>query len=126
MLALHEVDKDPPATALPLGAAIAAAIGGVITQTALAEIVGVTQPTISRWVNGSILPTLDDLTAIEQASGRPRGWILHAAGYIEDVLTVPEAIDMDAALTDSARRAMHGAYLAAIQASEAERSRRRR
>lgn len=109
-----------------LGAAILAAISGRTSQAAVAREIGVNPSTVTRWVQGSYMPTFDDLASIERLADRPRGWILHAAGYIEDVRTVPEAIDMDAALTDSARRAMHGAYLAAIQASEAERSRRRR
>lgn len=41
------------------------------------------QPKVSAWRTGKSLPSLSMLTTIETAYGMPRGWILHAAGYVD-------------------------------------------
>lgn len=41
------------------------------------------QTKVSRWVRGATEPRLDEVAAVEQAMGRPRGWLLARAGYAE-------------------------------------------
>ena len=109
---------------MTLGEAISAAIAGATTQRAVAQHIGVHDSTVTRWINGAIEPTLQDLAAIEEVAGRPRGFIIRAAGYVDDVTTVVEAIEMDPGLTISARDALLNAYRGALLASAEERGRR--
>src|SRR5213592_2060649 len=66
-----------------------------LTQAQVAQRMGVDQTTVSRLANGKWGdqggPTPDVLARIEEAAGRPRGWILVQGGYVADVLTVAEA-----------------------------------
>jgi transcriptional regulator with XRE-family HTH domain len=119
------MDKDRTGPSLSLGEAIDMAIAGVLSQRRLAGILDVNPSTVSRWIAGEYLPTLDDIAAVEQACNRPLGWILHLAGYVEDVTTVEQAVAMDSRLTDSARQALLDAYEGAVAASQAERRRNR-
>jgi transcriptional regulator with XRE-family HTH domain len=74
-----------------LGEAIQAAIKGRVTQAAIAKEIGVSQPTVSRWIQGEILPTVHDISQIEAfvkrevpSSHMMLGDVLRAAGYVED------------------------------------------
>lgn len=53
------------------------------TQTRLAAATGYSQGQISRWLTGArnASPNLDQIATIEDAIGKPRGFVLGAAGY---------------------------------------------
>lgn len=100
-------------TQLPLHEAIALAMHDRLSHTAAAKALGVSQPTVTRWAGGGVRPSLEDLARIEDACGRPRGFILHAAGYVSDVASVEDAVLMDPDLDDAGRAAVLAAYGAA-------------
>jgi hypothetical protein len=76
----------------------------------------VTQPKLSRWSTGRDRPPLDVLPVIESVCERPIGSILHAAGYVRDVVpTVPFAIEMDPSLSPEAKRMLLASYEAMRQ-----------
>lgn len=96
-------------SAMVLHEAIREAFAGKgLTQVQLAQRMGVDQTTVSRLANGKWGeaggPAPDVLAKIEDAAGRPRGWILVRAGYLSEVLSVREAVEMDPRLSDDARR----------------------
>lgn len=103
-----------PAEPLPLHEAIAAAIGDR-SQTELAEQLDVGQSNISKWMRGVTRPSLDDLVRLEEVCGRRRGFILKAAGYIEESApSTAEAIQNDPRLDDLGRRIVLASYEAAL------------
>lgn len=71
-----------------------------MTQAELADAVGVDQPTVSKWVKGSRRPSLEELSRIERACRVPLGFVLRAAGFVADTLTVPDAIEADPMLPE--------------------------
>jgi transcriptional regulator with XRE-family HTH domain len=99
--------------------AIREAYEGQFTQAQLADRLGIDQTWVSRLSNGrwgaSGGPTPDLLARIEEAAGRPRGWILIQAGYVDGVNTTAEAIAVDPDLTDSARRIISSYYEGVVQ-----------
>lgn len=86
---------------------------GPLTQEQLGERAGVGQPAVSRWERGDGAPTVVQIAAIEDAAGRGRGFVLRAAGYVDEVTTVEEAIAADPNLDDLARQILLSAYRAA-------------
>lgn len=80
---------------MPLHEAIRTAYAGRARQEDIADKIGINQSQISRWSRGENLPTLEQLAQIEDAAGRPRGFILNAAGLTSPVTTVREAVAMD-------------------------------
>jgi transcriptional regulator with XRE-family HTH domain len=104
----------------PLNQAIREAFTGLgLNQVQLAQRMGVDQTTISRLANGKWGeqggPTPDILARIEEAAGRPRGWILIQAGYVDDVRSTAEAIAVDPDLSDSARQIVSSYYQGVVQ-----------
>lgn len=104
----------------PLHEAIREAYAGVgMTQAQVADRMGIDQTSVSRLSNGKWGeqggPTPDLLARIENASGRPRGWILIQAGYVDPVLSVPDAIAVDPLLSDGARRSVLDFYRGAVE-----------
>lgn len=89
--------------------AIRLAYKGRITQTALAEQLGVQQNTISRWVTGETTPSLDQIKALEVAAGRPVGFVLRQAGFVESSRTLENAVDSDPTLDEADRRLVRDA-----------------
>jgi hypothetical protein len=76
----------------------------------------VSQPKLSRWSTGRDRPPLDVLPVIEFVCERPTGSILHAAGYVADVVpSVTHAIEMDPALSPEAKRMLLASYEALRQ-----------
>lgn len=68
-----------------------------LTQDEVAQRVeGLTQKRMSTFENGRE-PQLDMIAALEEAidPGRRRGWLLRAAGYVEDATTLERMIDSD-------------------------------
>lgn len=132
------VDKDLSASParLSIGEAILAAIQAAgISQAAVAREIGVTPPTVTRWVQNENLPTVYDLAQIENFIRREvpnssivPGDILRAAGLVEDHsgddCSIEASIARDLRLTDSAKSAMLGALDGALRASFNERERR--
>jgi hypothetical protein len=71
----------------------------------------VTQPKLSRWSTGPDRPPLDVLPVIEFVCERPIGSILHAAGYVGDLVpSVRLAVEMDPSLSPEAKRMLLASY----------------
>lgn len=78
-----------------------------ITQTDLAHTLGVDQAMCSRWeTNPHWNPRIDDITAIDDALGQPRGTLLRTAGYLDDTTTTEQAVMADPNLTPDGRDAI--------------------
>lgn len=110
---------DPAAIArkkVRLGPAIRQARGDM-TQTTLADAVGVDQPTVSRWERDEQRPSLEQLAAVDAATGRRRGFVLIAAGLIEGVHAVEAALALDLSLDEEQRRFVLTAYRAGVAQS---------
>lgn len=85
-----------------------------MTQTALGELVGKDQPAVSKWERGEIRPSLEDIAAVEEAAGRPKGFVLITAGLVELPTTPVMAIELDSALSDEAKQAVIAVYEAMV------------
>ena len=83
---------------------------GKHTQQEIAARMGVSQNAISDWERGRNRAGLDDIAAFEEAAGRPRGWVLRAAGYVAENAGVVEAIRADPLLEDVFRDALISLY----------------
>lgn len=99
-----------------LGAAIRQA-RDQMTQETLADAIGVDQPSVSRWERDEQRPSLEHLVAVEDATGRRRGFILIAAGLVDATPSVEAAIALDPALDDEQRGFVLHAYRAAVAQS---------
>lgn len=120
------MSEDPAVIArqkVRLGPAIRQARGDM-TQTTLADAVGVDQPTVSRWERDEQRPSLEQLAAVDAATGRRRGFVLIAAGLVEGVQSVEAALALDHTLDDEQRRFVLNAYRAGIAQSGGRRRRR--
>lgn len=109
----------PPQSATEEANAVAQAIRacyeGRLKQDELAKRTGIPQQTISRLALGDSAPKLRHLPAIEEACGRPRGWILIQAGYVNDVVTVEQAIDIAPELNDTQRNVLKDVYFGILK-----------
>lgn len=77
-----------------------------LTQRHLADILGVTQPTVHNWEHDTE-PSLDQLALIEDALGLRRGQLVRDAGYVDSGdATVEDAIRSDVSLSPGDRRAL--------------------
>ena len=81
-----------------------------MSQERLAELIGTRQPRISAWVGGKNRPSLETIAAIEDATGRPRGWILERAGFVAMPTTTAEMLAFDPDLDESSRRVLRAVY----------------
>lgn len=106
--------------AVTIGEALRAA-RGAITQKVVAAAIDVEQGTISRWESDDTRPTLEQLTAFEQATDRPKGFCLIAAGYVEVPTSVPEAAAMDSSLEHDWRDMVLQSYALAVTKSATDR-----
>lgn len=104
-------------TQVPLHVAVRECYDGRLTQKQLAATLGVEQQTVSLWSTGKTEPRPPMQNRIEDACGRPHGWILRRAGFVDEVRTTEDAIQVDQRLTDDARTAVLRAYEAAVAAS---------
>ena len=96
-----------------LGSAIRRA-RGTMTQTDLAQALGLDQPKISKWERDKDRPSLEDIQAIEDATGARRGFILISAGCVEEVLTVEDALAVSP-ISDGDRELVLAAYEHALR-----------
>lgn len=106
----------------PIAAAIRSAYTGQMTQAELARQLGVAQNTISRWSTGEVEPRLEDIAAVEQACKLPKGFLLRAAGFVEQDTTPEMAIAADHRLDAARRELLLAAYRAAVKQSRRERT----
>jgi len=103
---------------MTLAAAIKRAYTGRLTQTELAQRLGTDQSRISKWVSGNgPEPSYAELARLEDALGRPRGYVLRAAGYVVDATTTEEAIEADPRINDELKRFLLASLHAAVEQS---------
>jgi transcriptional regulator with XRE-family HTH domain len=89
----------------------------VALVAALDPSLGVAQSSVSDFERGERMPSLEQMEAIEQAAGRPAGFILRLAGYLPEPDT-GWSIDTDPALDDGGRRALRASYDALVAMGE--------
>ncbi len=53
-----------------------------VTQTALAEMVGEVQPTVSKWLDGTRTPTIEQVATIAKALRVSAGWLAFGEGVM--------------------------------------------
>ncbi len=110
---------------MPIGDAVKAMLGD-LTQDEIAQAIGTTQPKISELAAGKNLTrtieALDLIRRIEQATGRPPGATLAAAGYVEYPHDVGAMIAADPYLTDDQRDVLETAWERARARTRARRS----
>lgn len=72
----------------------------------------------SRW-EASREPSLTDIGRIEEALDLPRGYLLRAAGYVDEVISPEEAIANDKRLTPMKRDLVMGALMSMLARTDA-------
>jgi transcriptional regulator with XRE-family HTH domain len=107
---------DPPSLSARLARAIRLAREH-ISQTALADAVEVDQPSVSKWERGEQRPSLEQIAAVETATGRRPGFVLIAAGLVETP-SVEAALAADSHLDDVQRQFVLHAYRAGVTLSK--------
>lgn len=105
---------------MDLGKAIKRARGATTQDQLAALLPDVSQPQVSKWEKGKQAPSIQAIMAIEDALGRPRGWIFRAAGLVAEPVDVREAVASDPSLSDEARRVLVLAYETFSDALDAE------
>jgi transcriptional regulator with XRE-family HTH domain len=58
----------------------------IVSYSELARRVGRSPATVSRWANGKVLPTYDDICLLARALGVPRAEVYRALGMLPDPL----------------------------------------
>jgi transcriptional regulator with XRE-family HTH domain len=81
-----------------------------MSQERLAELIGTHQSRVSAWVGGKNRPSLETIAAIEDATGRPRGWILERAGFVAMPTTTEQMLAFDPELDEHSRRVLRAVY----------------
>jgi len=66
--------------------------------------VKVDQSQISKWARGLVVPPLEVLPDIDAVCGRPKGYVLREAGYVDEIKGVEDAIRADPRLTPRYKR----------------------
>jgi transcriptional regulator with XRE-family HTH domain len=115
----HETDPPRDGPRERLVDAIRDCCAGRATQDELAERTGISQSTASNYLAGKSVPNPITLNLIEQACGRPAGWVVVRAGLVADIRTVPEAIAMAAELrNDNDRASLLDVYYGLVHPAE--------
>lgn len=83
-----------------------------LTQQDIGDRLGESQQTLSAWIKNRE-PKLDDLARIEETLGLARGYLVRAAGYVDELLTVEDALEADSTIPANLKPAL----LAAIDAA---------
>lgn len=96
-----------------------------MTQTELADKMGTTQPQVVQWEKDRV-PGVDQVADLERAMKLPGGYLLRAAGYVDEVRTVEDAVANDDSLLPGYRQVVLMTYETAVasSASTAERKAR--
>jgi len=89
-----------------------------VSQTQIAEALGVDQPRVSKWARGESEPALHQLPVIDALCGQPRGHVLRLAGYVDDGVDVIAAIHQDDRLDKESRDAIILLYTVFLKRSE--------
>ena len=55
---------------------------GRLRQEDVAQALGVHQSKVSKWATGTMRPTVEEISALEDACGRSRGFVLALAGLV--------------------------------------------
>jgi len=84
-----------------------------LRQEDLAAALDVDQGTVSRWSRGVQRIELEYFPRIDELCGRPRGYLLRLAGYVDDLdaLDTVQAIRSDPRLDDQGRTTLEHLYL---------------
>ena len=69
--------------------------GAGLSQQALSAATGIDQSLISKYARGATQPPLDALVKVDRACGRPKGYVLRLAGYVDDDLDIKAALASD-------------------------------
>jgi transcriptional regulator with XRE-family HTH domain len=77
-----------------------------ITQGELAKAIGVSQSTVSEWVNGRSAPSAIQIVQVDEACGRPAGYTMRRAGLLNPV-TEEVAQEAQASRPQSVRPAVN-------------------
>lgn len=85
-----------------------------LSQEQLGALVQRSQSVITKWENHQE-PRLDELAHVEQVLELPAGFLLRAAGYVDEADTTEERIASDSALPRAARRALVEAYRSLVK-----------
>lgn len=89
-----------------------------LSQTDLADRVGIDQPRLSRYIRGVDLVPYDLLPLIDAACGKPKGHVLRLAGLVDEGVDVVAALKLDPKLGDDEREAMLLLYGTFLKRSE--------
>lgn len=85
-----------------------------VTHADLADTLGVATSGISQWTTSRATPSPDTVFRIEEALGLKPGTLSKTLGYLpvnaRQILTVPQAVDLDDQLTPLGRRLLLSAY----------------
>jgi transcriptional regulator with XRE-family HTH domain/tetratricopeptide (TPR) repeat protein len=76
-----------------------------VRQEDLAAAVGVSQSTISDWVNGRSEPSVSQIVALDRACGQPNGYIMRQAGLLDETTVERELDHIGAPAHPTLRRA---------------------
>lgn len=89
-----------------------------LSQTDLAERIGIDQPRLSRYIRGVDLVPYDLLPLIDAACGKPKGHVLRLAGLVDEGVDVVAALQLDPKLGEDEREAMLLLYSTFLRRSE--------
>lgn len=109
---------DVPDFSAALGAAIEKEIAGRYRKD-VAAAVGVPPSTVTRWIQGEVRPSLEQLRLIERYCDLAAGRLLYAAGYLTPAVTVSDAIKTDPKLNETGRFFVAQAYESALALARA-------
>ena len=99
-----------------LGAVMKQARGGM-SQEDVCERLGIEQPSYSRWERDQVIPPLDMLIKFDKETGHKGGYVLIAAGWVEDLWSVEQALAGDRSINDDWKDHVLRAYRAAQELS---------
>lgn len=111
---------------MTIGAAMKAARTGrrnqaeVAAALSAAGVPGGDQPTVSKWERDEQRPSLEQIAAVEEACGRPRGFVLIAAGFVELPASLIDTIEASNEVSEYWREPLRVFAQSAIQESQRE------
>jgi hypothetical protein len=107
---LAHVAKDAAlATALSAALIEIEKISGKDRKAVAAEL-GVDVSTVGRWATGERSVPIEMLPAIDSLCGKRKGYVLRLAGYVDDDLSIEDAIESAPELTETGRSTVLSYY----------------